>query len=1628
VNINIFKFLLISKVDSMLLDKGENILYLSHKIPEMDDLTQVFVEIWNAVHAPDVAMSDESAQAKVYSHIELRLAEGEIAIPKCLDSYVRRHLLAWTRNAFRAKNLVTTKDSYKVDDLGDGRGQQIVIMDKETGMEQAQMHWSQGLHQFLQLKHTLKLSPVSLKAVFMSNIGFFKQHEGAALYGMTGTLGSTAECQLLHDVFNVDFFKMPRFKRRFCLEEDPLLASSKGKWLTNINKATNTQLHKGRAVLIICENIASAEAIYNKLLQSDDRNKTSKIVKYVSSLDTEFQKKQNVSALCPGDVIVATNLAGRGTDLKINKELVENGGLHVVIAYMPPNARVEAQIEGRVARAGQPGSFQFVLCHSSVNSKEDSISELLRLKVKRDDEECRRLETIRNRGLEKIYLEEKLFDRFHQEIYNKMKNELADSPDCEMQMKFLTNRWALWLDENAVHINYVHLKKTGEVEKNFQNFKKECLTLRHLPLAFAVTPSELMLLGDFYETSPKVKTDISKSRSCYDKVIKDEPKFCGGALIRNAKLVLQVATSKQKKEAKVLLKRAKTLIKQKMELLTATSQLVKLTSQANQKAGGAVPSQDRFEEQILNQLSLLQIHLTAVEDILGRPVRQALGMHFQKEEEFRELLNVIEARADLCKPYRLSKKISVNDGNEIIWEKSNESVKWPSWGNHCQTLIIQLIKEKIEHKSYTIKKNKLCDRLQKGLNEQLKIEEFAKQKKMIYQQIICITDLQMDEESIKNFLNDLPEELLDYKSLLVYWLQRKNGECYATAVGTLGLKPKPSSVLEKFLKTKKILLNVDKRHRNLLKASRKDLTCQNDEMEVVDQLWNYLIEQGVIKESKIVFPRGPGSEYKVEEQISQIKKTISTTLSSQIDDIFRKHNSAAKKPPHVSYGTKITMALIKSIGQLKTIPTVTASFQPLSKYFMFDPNTKRFPAEEIQSFQDKTFDRVITLAASWDFGDWRNFFVAKFTVAVISAGIAAIALSGRNLSHLVGSLTPEIVRDMMLIIQNCLSCTYTSAGHVTHQLWSNGMTIVTAGLSCLKVKKDKAAISSVQDKTSSFIVEAKQALVKYEQAIWSYLTSMTVVNYLTWLKTFIIKTITVQLKGLISKTLFPLYETLLKKLEQIRALMKIKGRKIHEAIKLIESDLDKSSNSDLSTLWGRSIVGKAASLTSFIGGCFAESGDVWETNDKELFKVHDAEGLDSKKTSFKFDDYTKKAVTCFNSRKNGAEVLGLVNYTPKYVNNVNETLDATITKLEDEIEIAEENKKSLAIQVESETESNTFDEFKKKVTEQIEEKVSTYVVESVKTAWAQPSLQSKIEGMVEHCEKKTLQSIGSMWQGSEITKTSSTSADQENKENQQTESAGKANAAKLEDSLGEDGYEIQKDRKGNLVIEPKTYEEVVDSIGSGKTAGFLAMQMIADALKWKLEIVDTVGDFVKDGSGSFTIDPEGKATGTIQVKYTANEDGTKHVTFMGPEGKDIDLPPTNDANGKPNPPNRCLYDAVAKAKGCSTAQLLNQVKAHAIGNKMARYLYEEKVGKSKVDKNRKSWDYENDNRSSASHADLATINKENISGGSDSTKNVLEKMKENFRKIDISEENIRNYQAGLLIGFSDGGSAGKLEK
>ena len=598
----------------MLLDKGENIMYLSHKIPEMDHLLQVFVEIWQTIHAPDVmakfmAGGKDEVVDVVVAHIRQRIKDAEILVPVCLRDFVDRQLKVWTVSALRAKFGVTTDDSYKLDDLKDGRGQQLVIMDKETGVEQVQMHWSHGLHQFLQLKHSLKLSPIALKAVFMSNISYFNEFKGR-LFGLTGTLGSQAECRLLHDVFDVTFLKMPRFKRRFCSELDALLADNEDQWLDNITKATLMQLNEKRSVLIVCENIAAVQIVVKKLQTVvENTSSNTKIRAYTSSFDKAFQKEQLARKFEPGEVIVATNLAGRGTDLKISEELEENGGLHVIISYVPANSRVEAQAQGRTARAGQPGTYQFVVCCAVHGKKFDEVvesaSELQRLKEERDELEAVRLERLGTRGLDKILLEEKLFERYRLEIYDpavkKMQENHFKEQYVKYQKEFLTNKWALWLDGISGDIDDAKSKDQREsVSARFDLFKDCCLKSVNSTkdiIKFASTPTELVHLGRYFSDFEDATEAAGR---CFQCVIDQDPDNCESALIHQAHNILQKQDDAIRKlEAKRFLIKAKMLMYHKIEILSSSSEIVKLIVQLSRRSVSKNQSdQTRFDEQV----------------------------------------------------------------------------------------------------------------------------------------------------------------------------------------------------------------------------------------------------------------------------------------------------------------------------------------------------------------------------------------------------------------------------------------------------------------------------------------------------------------------------------------------------------------------------------------------------------------------------------------------------------------------------------------------------------------------------------------------------------------------------------------------------------------------------------------------------------------------------------------------------------------------------------------------------------------------------------------------------------------------------------------------------------------------
>jgi hypothetical protein len=238
----------------------------------------------------------------------------------------------------------------------------------------------------------------------------------------------------------------------------------------------------------------------------------------------------------------------------------------------------------------------------------DVASELQRLKEERDEQEAIRLEKLGTTGLSMIRLEEELFNRFRLEIYepvaNKLREQKHPAPYCKMQLDFLTNKWALWLDENGPESD--NLKDSNN---QFDSFRGKCLVLvsysksfnsstirnlatklvagesqisHHSLIKFASSPSELIKLGRHFST------DDCKNQAaadlCFERVVELEPKYCENALLHQTHVILQKQGAAGKKlEAKRLLLRAKQSMQHKIEVLSSCNENIKLIVQLSTK-------------------------------------------------------------------------------------------------------------------------------------------------------------------------------------------------------------------------------------------------------------------------------------------------------------------------------------------------------------------------------------------------------------------------------------------------------------------------------------------------------------------------------------------------------------------------------------------------------------------------------------------------------------------------------------------------------------------------------------------------------------------------------------------------------------------------------------------------------------------------------------------------------------------------------------------------------------------------------------------------------------------------------------------------------------------------------------
>ncbi|CAF3707211.1 unnamed protein product [Adineta steineri] len=350
-----YDLVIIDEVDSMLIDENNTIARLADNSPGMEWLNPLLYGIWQTANNTPDPLSNRDLILKITRKL-INSSDAQLKYPVHLNRFVSDSLPIWVDHAIQAKVEYRLDYQYiiKKDEMGTLR---IMPIDySNTGIIQCHTTWSDGLHQFLQIKHGLKMTPLTITTNYLSNYDLFIRYK-SEIYGFSGTLGSTDAQNLLTKIYQVDTIIIPSCKPKRHYQLETILTLTDDAWLNTIVQNTIDQVNKHRAVLVICETRLDAKAIFKEL---QCQQPTSSIRLYTDNTDNTESSVVS-KRIESGDILVATNLAGRGTDLKTTQDVEKHGGLHVCLTFLPKNLRVEEQAFGRTSRQGNCGTSQLIL-------------------------------------------------------------------------------------------------------------------------------------------------------------------------------------------------------------------------------------------------------------------------------------------------------------------------------------------------------------------------------------------------------------------------------------------------------------------------------------------------------------------------------------------------------------------------------------------------------------------------------------------------------------------------------------------------------------------------------------------------------------------------------------------------------------------------------------------------------------------------------------------------------------------------------------------------------------------------------------------------------------------------------------------------------------------------------------------------------------------------------------------------------------------------------------------------------------------------------------------------------------------------------------------------------------------
>ncbi|XP_075053995.1 uncharacterized protein LOC142140033 [Mixophyes fleayi] len=406
--------------------------------------------------------------------------ESVILLPRYLKEYTQNRLCVFAENALKAIVMEINRE-YMIDFRDEACSHDdhcIIPIDfKSTGVLEKNKRWGDGLQQFLQMKHQLSISPLSNVTNFLSNFHFFQKYAcGSGLYGVSGTLGDEADVDFLKKHYKASCYVIPTHRYTKKVELMALQVEGRDLWITEICKCVKSRICpnqwvNGQAALVICEDVKTAEELQSKLVDLGAVSSSNNITLYTRSDKHNVEMRGNFDS---GEVILATNLGGRGTDFKVTDQVNHSGGLSVILTHFPANRRVEKQILGRTSRKGNPGMVQMILHKQDLSpSYQGQPIEIMR--CLRENYEKQRIADMENDELLEVNMRHELFTLFCKHLaefekhYSPTEKEdiycignvkdwfstrtKSNKLDYQPALNALKETWALWLTLHEEDIN-----------------------------------------------------------------------------------------------------------------------------------------------------------------------------------------------------------------------------------------------------------------------------------------------------------------------------------------------------------------------------------------------------------------------------------------------------------------------------------------------------------------------------------------------------------------------------------------------------------------------------------------------------------------------------------------------------------------------------------------------------------------------------------------------------------------------------------------------------------------------------------------------------------------------------------------------------------------------------------------------------------------------------------------------------------------------------------------------------------------------------------------------------------------------------------------------------------------------